>query len=110
VDCRRRTQGQGLFSCQFCIEVNDIFTCYNLEKTASNIAADAALTDLEEGTYRYRVTASLDEVPVASIYDLFSTGKYCLLVFGWGLGIRVEHTINLENFFLVFRSQWQLRK
>jgi hypothetical protein len=56
---------QGL-SCQFYIE---IFTCYNLENTASNSTANAALTNLGEGTYRYRVTAFLDEVPVASMYD-----------------------------------------
>jgi hypothetical protein len=89
VDCRSQTQG---LSYQFCIEINDIFPCYNLENNASNSTANAALTNLEEGTYRYRVTVFLDGDLVASIYDSFSTGKYRLLVFGQGLGIRVEYT------------------
>ena len=70
----------GMFSCQFCIEINNAFTCYNLENSSSNSGANAALTDLEEGTYLYRVIAFLNGVPVASISDFFSTGKYCLLV------------------------------
>lgn len=67
------------FSCQFCIEVNDRFTCYDLENSGNGVA-NAALTGLEEGTYFYRVTAFLDSDPVALIYDFFSTGKYSLLV------------------------------
>jgi hypothetical protein len=76
---------QGL-SCEFCIEINNVFPCYNLENNASSSTANTALTNLEEGTYRYRVTAFLDDVPVASIYDSFSTGKYRLLVFRQGVG------------------------
>lgn len=83
----------GLFSCQFCIEINAAFICYNLENSASNSEANAALTDLGEGTYLYRVTAFLDGIPVASISDFFSTGRYCLLE-GWGGGgIREEYTV-----------------
>ena len=81
VACTRLMPEQpGLFSCQFCIEINAAFICYDLENSASNSGANAALTDLGEGTYLYRVTASLNGVPVASISDVFSTGKYCLLV------------------------------
>ena len=84
----------GLFSCQFCIEINAAFTCYDLENNFSNSEANAALTDLGEGTYLYRVTASLDGVPVASISDVFSTSKYCLLVSRWeGVGICEEYTV-----------------
>ena len=84
----------GMFSCQFCIQINDTFTCYDLEDSFSNGEANSALTDLGEGTYLYRVTASLDGIPVASISDFFNTGKYCLLVSRWeGVGIYEEYTM-----------------
>ena len=81
VACTHPTPEQpGMFSYQFCIEINAAFICYDLENSASNSGANAALTDLGEGTYLYRVTAFLNGVPLASISDFFSTGKYCLFV------------------------------
>ena len=80
VDCRSVTQEQGQFFCQFCIEINDLFTCYDFENSTSNSAANAALTGLGEGTYLYRVTAFLNDVPEASIFDFFSTGEYYMLL------------------------------
>jgi hypothetical protein len=66
----------GLFSCQFCVENDtDCITCYDLENSASNSAANEALTDLGEGTYVYRATASLDGVPMAPITGFFRTGR-----------------------------------
>ena len=79
MDCKRLTQIPGVFSCQLCIEINDSFTCYILENS-SNSAANTALTDLREGTYFYRVTVFLDDVPVASTYDFFSTCKHISLL------------------------------
>ena len=78
VDCKRLTQIPGVFSCQLCVEINDSFTCYILENS-SNSAVNTALTDLREGTYFYRVTVFLDDVPVASTYDFFSTCKYIVV-------------------------------
>ena len=74
------------FICRFCITINDALTCYGLDDSFSNGLANALLTDLEEGTYHYSVVAFLDGIPVASIFDVFSTGKYCLLVSRWGGG------------------------
>ena len=78
VDCNRLTQRPGLFLCQFCVKINNLFTCYDLDNSSSN-AANTALTGLGEGTYFYRATVFLDDIPIASIYDFFSTGKYYLL-------------------------------
>jgi hypothetical protein len=67
--------------CEFCIEMGNCFTCYDLENSTSRSAANAALTGLEEETYFYRATAYLnDDVPVVPSYGFFSTGKLCFFI------------------------------
>ena len=72
VECKG---GWEKFSCEFCIEIDGYFTCYNLENN-TNSEANAALTNLIEGIYFYRATAFIDGVPLLPIYDFFSTGKF----------------------------------
>ena len=74
VECTQQSQGSEMFSCQFCFIHEDNSTiCYDLE---DNSAANAVLTNLPNGTYFYRVIAFINDVPVASVYDFFSTCKY----------------------------------
>ena len=75
VDCRTNQTGQ--FSCEFCIEINKQFTCYDLENSTSQSAANLALTNnLGEGTYFYRATASLNGVRMQPMINFFRTGRH----------------------------------
>ena len=81
VTCTLGQQGQGLgvFSCQLCIYLRDNSTsCYNLEDSGALNAANAALSNLANGQYYYRVTALIDQAPVGSIFDFFSTCKHSI--------------------------------
>ena len=75
VDCRTNQTGQ--FSCEFCIEINNHFTCYDLENSTSQSAANLALTNnLGERTYFYRATASLNGVRMQPMINFFRTGRH----------------------------------
>lgn len=72
VECNRLYQEEGFFSCEFCLEL-DQRTCFNL---SDNSLANAELNSLEDGKYAYFATAYINDVPVASIFDNFSTCKF----------------------------------
>ena len=80
VKCNRLSQGPEKFLCEFCINLNsgqsDPTNCYNLNGSS----ADAVLTNLPGGTYLYRVIAYLNGVPIASIFDQFTTRKFHVLI------------------------------
>ena len=76
VDCRTNQIGQ--FSCEFCIEIDKQFTCYDLENSTSQITANLALTNNlgENGTYFHRATASLNGVRMQPRYNFSRTGRH----------------------------------
>ena len=78
VDCR--TNQMGNFSCEFCIEINYRFTCYDLkvENSTSRSAANFALNNikLEEVTHFYSATASLNGVRMQPMINFFRTGEH----------------------------------